>query len=303
MTSRAPSVYPEHMHSSLFAVVLLVLGSVPALAQSAPAASSPAILEVYRDQVKPGKMADYAKLEGEAARACAHASTWPYLTMQAVTGPQEVWFVSGFDSYAAMEKSAEPFVRNAGLAAELGKVMESKAALVNDPHTVILEYREDLGRNKGLVSAQARFFNVTVVRVYPGREKDFEEGQRIIRAVRERAGVVDNRAVYQVVSGMASNSYMIFSPYHSFQEAGEALSPFAQDEDLDDSQRARVRELRLAAVQNAETFVFAISPPMSNPAGEWIVDDPEFWRSSPPLQRVPSAPALTPAPKKPEGKK
>jgi hypothetical protein len=285
------------MHSSLFALALLAVWSVPAVAQSATAGTPPAILEIYRDQVKPGKMADYTRLEGEAARACAHASIWPYLAMQAVTGPQEVWFVSGFDSYAAMEKSAEPFVRNAGLAAELGKMMEAKAALVNDPHTVILEYREDLGRNKGLVSAQARFFNVTVVRVYPGREKDFEEGQRIIRSVRERAGVVDNRAVYQVVSGMAANTYLVFSPYHSFQEAGEALSPFAQDEDLDDSQRTRLRELRLAAVQNAETFVFSISPPMSNPAGEWIVDDPEFWRSSPPLQR----PAATP--KKPEGAK
>jgi hypothetical protein len=24
---------------------------------------------------------------------------------------------------------------------------------------------------------------------------------------------------------------------------------------------------------------------MSNPAGEWIVDDPDFWKNSPPLQR------------------
>jgi hypothetical protein len=31
---------------------------------------------------------------------------------------------------------------------------------------------------------------------------------------------------------------------------------------------------------------------MSNPAGEWIADDPEFWRASPPLQR--QAPARKP---------
>jgi len=28
-----------------------------------------------------------------------------------------------------------------------------------------------------------------------------------------------------------------------------------------------------------------VSPAMSNPAGEWLADDPEFWRSSPVLQR------------------
>jgi hypothetical protein len=44
---------------------------------------------------------------------------------------------------------------------------------------------------------------------------------------------------------------------------------------------------------------------MSNPEGEWLVDDPEFWRSSLQLQRPPAAPAPAPVPipKKPEGKK
>jgi hypothetical protein len=284
------------MHFRLICIcALLAVWTVPSVSQSAPA-TAPAILQIYRDQVKPGKIAEYTRVEGEAAHACARASTWPYLTIQGITGPQEVWFVSGFDSYAAMERSSEPFARNAGLSAELGKLMEAKTALVNDPHTIFLEYREDLGRNRGLVSAKTRFFNVTVVRVYPGHEKDFEESQRTIRFVRERTGAVDNRVVYQVVSGTAANTYMIFSPYHSFREAGEALGPFAQDDDLDDSTRARLRELRGVAVQNSETFVFAISPPMSNPAGEWIADDPEFWRSSPPLQRP--APVKKPDPPK-----
>ena len=278
-----------------FLFALLVVWTTPSFTQSAPA--PPAILQVYRDQVKPGKMAEYARVEGDAAHACARAGTWPYLTIQAITGPQEVWFVSGFDSYAAMEKSAEPFARSATLAAELGKLMEAKASLVNDPHTVFLEYREDLGRNKGLMSAQTRFFNVTVVRVFPGHEKEFEDSQRIVRSVRERAGAADNRVVYQVVSGMPGNTYMVFSPYHSFHEAGEALGPFGQDDDLDDSTRSRLRDLRGVAVQSSETQVFAISPPMSNPEGEWLVDDPEFWRSSLQLQRPPTAPEKPKAPK------
>lgn len=284
------------MRSRLLTIlVLLVVWTVPAVSQSAPAAP-PAILQIYREQVKPGKMAEYARVEGEAAHACARASTWPYLTIQAITGPQEVWFVSGFDSYAAMEKSAEPFVHNAGLSSELGRLMEAKTALVNDPQTVFLEYREDLSRNRGLVRARARFFNVTVVRVFHGHERDFEESQRVVRAVRERAGAADNRAVYQVVSGEAANTFMVFSPFRSFREAGEALGPFGQDDDFDDETRARLRDLRSVAVQNSETFVFSINPPMSNPAGEWIADDPEFWRSSPPLQR-PVAPEKPKAPK------
>src|SRR5262249_33500476 len=124
------------------------------------------------------------------------------------------------------------------------------------------------------------------------------ESQRMIRGVRERAGVADNRAVYQVVSGMADHTYMIFSPYRTFRDAGDALDPSVVDNDLDDAARSRLRDLMTVAVQNSETFIFFVSPQMSNPAGEWIVDDPEFWRASPAMQK--GTPA---APKKPEGAK
>jgi len=245
----------------------------------------PDILQISRDPVKPGKMAEYKRVEGEAATACSRANTWPYMTWQAISGPDEVWFVSGFDSYAAMERSAEPFVRNAGLAGELSRITDSKSNLVSDSRTVFLRYREDLGHNRGLMRPQTRFFTATVVQVVQGHEHDYEESQRILRGVRERAAAADNRAVYQVVSGMPQNTYLTLSPYHSFREAGEALDGLVDYDDLDDTVRGRLRELLATSVASTQTFIFAVDPPISNPAGEWIADDPEFWRSSPPLQR------------------
>ena len=273
------------MRSLLCALSAFVFLGLPLPAQLAPVWAPPEILQLYRDPVKPGKLADYAKLENEAAHACSRANTWPYLTLQAVTGPQEVWFVSGFESYAAMEKSAEPFVRNTALAADMGRLMENKANLVSDPQTVFLRYRDDLSRNSGLMRPHTRFFAVTMVTVHPGHEHDYEETQHILRAVRERAGAADNRAVYQVLSGMPSNMYLTLAPYHSFREAGEALDSLLDYDDLDDGARNRIHDLYATAVQTSQTFIFAVSPPMSNPAGEWLVDDPEFWKNSPPLQR------------------
>ena len=90
----------------------------------------PDILQIYIDPVKPGKMAEYKRVENEAAIACSGANTWPYMTLQAISGPQEEWFVSGFDTYAAMERSTEPFVRNVVLAGELSRIMESRSNLV-----------------------------------------------------------------------------------------------------------------------------------------------------------------------------
>jgi hypothetical protein len=294
MTGRLSVCLNERMSFLRFVFCLLLAASfLPGRAQQAQSAIPPAVLQIYRDQVKPSRMAEYSRIEGEAAQACAHASTWPYLTIQSITGPQEVWFISGFDSYAAMERSAEPFARNAALSAELNRLLEAKANLVADPRAVYAHYRDELSGGLGLIQPGARFFTVTMVTVRPGHERDFEDIHRTLKSARQKAGVEDNRVLYQVVSGMARNIYLIFSAHHSLQNAGVALDPAVDDysTDVDDSTRNRLDDYTRISVQTSETWVFSVSPAMSNPAGEWIVDDPEFWKSSPPLQRQ--------APKKP----
>src|SRR5437660_5449686 len=105
-------------------VCLLGLASLCAVSSAQQAQPAPpAILEIYRDPVKPAKMAEYTRVESEAALACARASTWPYLAMQSISGPQtEVWYMEGFDSYAAVEQSSQPFIKNAALGAELNRL-------------------------------------------------------------------------------------------------------------------------------------------------------------------------------------
>ena len=264
--------------------LLLVSLILPALAQQA-ADPPPDILQIYVDAVKPGKMAEYIKIEAEAASACARNSTWPYMAMEAKTGPQEVWFLSGFDSYAAMESSDQPFVRNAALSADLNRLMEGKTNLVSDPHTIFLRYRGDLSRNRGLVPAQTRFYIVSVVKVHPGHEQEYEESQLLLRSARERAGTVDNRLVYQAISGIPDDTYITFLPHRSFRSAASTLDSLLDYDDLDDSIRGHLRELQAASIVSTETFVFSINPSISNPEGEWIADDPDFWKASPPLQR------------------
>lgn len=261
-----------------------------------PEAPPPAILEIYRDPVKPGKMAEYTRAEGEAALACARASTWPYMAIQSITGPQtEVWYMEGFDSYAAVERSGEPFVKNAALAGDLNRLMETKANLVGNASVVFAHYRDDLSSSVSLVQPKTRFYALTMVTVRPGHEREFEEIHRTLKSVRQRAGAADNRVIYQVVSGMPKNIYLIFSAYRSLQIAGNALDPPVDDysTDVDDSTRSRLDDISRTSVTSSETWIFSVNPAISNPAGEWIVDDPEFWKSSPGMQHqiVPKKPA------------
>jgi len=259
-------------------------------------APPPAILEIYRDPVKPGKMPEYARVESEAAVACARASTWPYMAIQTITGPQtEVWYMEGFESYAAVERSGEPFVRNAALSADLNRVQEAKTNLVGDASVVFAHYRDDLSSSVSLVQPRTRFFIVTLVTVRPGHEREFEEIHRTLKLTRQRASAADNRVIYQVVSGMAKNIYLIFSAYQTLQIAGNALDPPVEDysSDVDESTRSRLDEDNRASVVSSQAWLFSVNPAISNPDGEWIVDDPGFWRSSPavPRQPVPKKPA------------
>jgi hypothetical protein len=283
-------------------IAFCLLALIPAVpfshAQQAPA-PPPAILEIYRDPVKPAKMAEYTRVEGEAALACARASTWPYMAIQSITGPQtEVWYLEGFDSYAAVERSGEPFIKNAALGAELNRLTEAKANLVGDASVVFAHYRDDLSSNVSLVQPRTRFYTVTLVTVRPGREREFEEVHRTLKSVRLRASAADNRVIYQIVSGMPKNIYLIFSAYRTLQIAGNSLDPAVDDysADVDDSTRTRLDDDIRGSVANSETWLFSVHPAISNPAGEWIVDDPEFWKSSPALQHqvMPKKPADTP---------
>jgi hypothetical protein len=63
------------------------------------------VLQIIREEVKPGKAAAHEKVEAGWPRAFAKAK-WPthYLAIQSMSGPTEAWFLVGYPSLAAWEK-------------------------------------------------------------------------------------------------------------------------------------------------------------------------------------------------------
>ena len=57
------------------------------------------ILNIYREQIGAGKLAAFMRIEAAAARFCAtaHCSN-PYFAITSLTGPDEAWWINGFDS-------------------------------------------------------------------------------------------------------------------------------------------------------------------------------------------------------------
>ena len=91
------------MKTTLLAAALA--GCVSALWAQEPA-QPPAVLQIGREVIKQGKGAAHRKTEQEYVNAYRKAKfPYYYLGLTAESGPSEVWFASGFPSFAAMEES------------------------------------------------------------------------------------------------------------------------------------------------------------------------------------------------------
>jgi hypothetical protein len=126
---------------SCFSVALGVGTDTDSMAQ----ARTPQILEVSRDYLKPDAVAANRKLERRAEDLCRTLGfTHPYLTIESVSGPAEMWYLNGFDSEAAVEKLRREYQQNTKLLAALDDITRQKVPLKRLESTdEFVNYRPD----------------------------------------------------------------------------------------------------------------------------------------------------------------
>lgn len=140
-------------------VLRLIAASYLALAamQVAPAGPPP-ILQIYREPLKPGVGDEYDRIESDTARQCARLRCpHPYLALESLTGPQEVWWFNGYESEADRKQVAAAWAASPGVLAVLGRNGKRKAALVGKPVESIARYRPDLSEGERWRLGRGRF--------------------------------------------------------------------------------------------------------------------------------------------------
>lgn len=245
-------------------IILAIIASIPLAAQDPPSA----FIYVYREQVRPGRMAALVRIEEDAARFCAKANCPnPYFAITSMTGPNEVWWINGFDSIDTMEKVWHDYAANQEIAQELNSVAENKADFVFPSDTLIARFRDDLSFSSTQVSP--RFLSISVVRVHPGHVTNFEKIRQAVKNV-QRNAIGRPLWVYQVTSGTEDNTFLVMIPGRTMQEAQAAPVP--------DDRFPNLGDLIRDAVAGSETRLYVVSPSMSMPAPSWVEADPEFWK-------------------------
>ena len=260
---------------------LAVSAAARATAQEPP--PPPKFLQIYREEVKPGKGPAHEKVEAGWPAAFAKAN-WPsnYLALTSMTGPSEAWFTSGWDSLAAWEKDTKALQANKALSAELDALLEKDGELLSGGNGLLLSYREDLSNTPNVDLPRMRYFRIVTFRVRPGHDADFSNAVKIVRDAYAKAKISLPWAVYQVNAGMPGPTYMVWIPMRSLAEydATMAVAKAIQEAEGEEGQKALNKASSdgyLTVTQN----IFAFNPKMSYPPKAWVARDPEFWTPKP----------------------
>ncbi len=282
----------------LFALAAALAAPVLLSAQGAPMGPPP-IVQIGREVVKPGKASAHEKLETEWGRALANAK-FPvnFIAISSMTGPAEVWFLSGYPSWAEYEKVNNEINGNAALGAIFTRYFPQEADMLADSRGMVARYREDLSYLPGKEPLGAmRYFSITRTQIRPGHTGEFEEARKMIKAAHEKATLSDGFVIYEVNSGAPSGTFLTFVARKTLAEIdqGAQIHGAAYMAALGgDSAQKKLAALASSGTITSETNHFAFSPAMSYPSKETVAADPAFWTPKPAM-----AAAKKPEPKKP----
>lgn len=276
----------KHCMRICLSIGLLVGCGLSTHVQAQANTAAPNLIQIAREEVKVGHHgAAHTKTEAGWPRAFARAN-WPthYTALVSVTGPGEAWYVASWDSLAAWEKDTKATAANAALSAELDRLVAEDAQHLNGFRNVVARFRADLSHRPGVSIPMQRYLAITIVRIRPGHNSEFEEVRKMNVDAHKKAGINDNHSVFQVILGMPAGTFLIITPYKSLAEADASVALHGQsfrDAMGGDAGQKKVNELNSGATISAETNYFAFNPEQSYPSKEYIDADPAFWKPKP----------------------
>jgi hypothetical protein len=207
--------------------------------------------------------------------------------MVALTGSPQAWFMVPFESNQAYGESMKRSAEDPVLAAELSRLSRADSAHINSARTLLLAARKDLSHGAFPDLGKQRFYQVTLFRVRPGHESQFEAAAKAYGAAADRAAPDSAYRIYEVEEGMPGPVYMIMTSVAAFGDfdkrssEGEQIMKSANKEEMDTLQK-----FSSEALINAEQHRFRIDPNMCYVPKEVRDQDPAFWNPKKPAVKA-----------------
>jgi pimeloyl-ACP methyl ester carboxylesterase len=139
-------------------IALLSFLPMPLQAQE----SAPPLLLIVQERLRAGQAEAYGDNESQIARVCARFKCpHPYLALESVETPKEVWWLTMFASEADKDRVEREFARNEPLMAELRPLSSRKPMFTHTPMSLLTRHRPELGTRTSFNVIGARFFVIT----------------------------------------------------------------------------------------------------------------------------------------------
>ena len=265
---------------SLVAVSFLsaFAGIVSAQEKSYP---PPKVLTITREFTKAGRAGSvHDKAESAFVQAFSRAK-WPthYFGMTSLSGKSRALFFTPYESFEAWEKDAQATEKNAPLSAALDRASAADGELLDSSDQGIFVYREDFSLRAPVDIPHMRYIEIGVFRVKQGRDKEWEEGLKMVLAASEKSDPQAHWACYENVYGAPAGTFLFITPLksaseidHNLQQGKQFVAAMGEDG------MKKLGELSVASIESSESNVFAFNPRMSYVPDEWSAADPDFWR-------------------------
>jgi hypothetical protein len=300
------------MRKTIFALAVLALVAsvtvtLPAAAQQSYTDSAesgpPPVLQIFREEVKPGKGPLHEKSETNWAAAYKKANLkYYYLGTTTMTGPTEAWFFNAYASMEDAEKATAALAANKAVQAEVDKVNVSDGDLLMKASSMYAFFNQELSYRPNFNLGEYKYFMVDTYQVKPGHIEKFAEMRKAVNAGHEKANIDEHMLVYNVNLGAPAATVIVFQPVKSLKEWDEAGKTHGKGsayyEAIGDEGRKMFTEFTREDQQFFVRDFLAISPAMSVVSEKVMAANPDFWKPKTAVAKVPATKAATPAAKK-----
>jgi hypothetical protein len=283
VVANAPREVGHHMRKSTLCLTLLALaGSATlALAQGMPT-TQPKFLQIYREDIKPGRAADHAKWEAGWPAAFEKAkSKYQYIALESITGPPEAWFVQPLASQAAYgEMEAEG--NSPALAPEMERLAKGDAEFLSAQSAIQAVAVPELSYGAFPDIGKMRYWEITTFRVKPGYYESWVAATKAYKSATARTAPNASWRTYEVVAGAPGGTYLIFSSVGSFADFDKAAAEGeATWKGMTAEESAALTSFMKEGVFNTVTQRYRLNPRMSYVDAETRAKDPAFWNPKP----------------------
>ena len=276
-----------------------------AAAQDSGSMKPPAVIQINREWLKPGRAGMLHDKTEAAFVATMNKSKVQghYIALNSMSGKSRALYLTRYDSYAAWEADNKLFEKNASLAAELERDTVADGELLEGLDSAVLTYVDEMSYHPRPDYSHARYYQIMQFHVRPGHTREWMQVTKMYKDACDKVGLDIHWGMYQLAFGGEGGTYIALTHRDSLAELDNEMANNKKFLEAMGGEEGmgKFDELFGQAVDSSHTELFAINPKQSYVDESTAKADPGFWKPKAAAPKAQSAtatkpPAATPKP-------